>query len=262
MAWPHDLKVDCLVTCGGFLRFDWPTSFPAVHSYLRPERAAVDALLREAQCACDSLLDYELAARLAQRVRYLTIGVDSPLQNKITTTQNRIAVPHVELVCVVDIHVQPPRYYWTGKSYPTCAQADKLVRIENVKTHFLNLEIGKVMVLGCHDLTVFNPRAQANAKGWRKDTQDQFQRTARRGCPTIVLHHPHTTVKKRTWLSAWRQLRRNLPSVAEFLGAGRYQEDDRARDKWDDLRAVLNSTKLGPTVDLICSFHDTNLAEP
>ncbi len=257
VAWPRDLKVDCLVTCGAFLRFDWPTSL-TVRDYLRPKPAAVDTLLRRAQHACDSLLSYELVARLAQRARYLTIGVDSPLQNKMTTTQNRIGVPHVELVCVVDLHAQPPRYYWTGKSYPTSAQANRLVRIGDLQTHFLSLEIGKVMVLGCHDLTMFNPRARANAKGWRKNTQNQFQRTAKRECPIIVLHHPHTTVKRRTWLNAWHELRRRLPSVAAYVGAGRYQEDDRARDEWDDLPAVLSGTKLGRTVDVICSFDDVS----
>ena len=105
---------------------------------------------------------------------------------------------------------------------------------------------------------MFNPRARANAKGWRKDTQKQFERIAKRECPAIVLHHPHTTVKARTWLSGWDELRRRLPSVAAFVGAGRYQDDDGAPDKWDDLGAVLNSTKLGPTVDVICSFHDTS----
>jgi very-short-patch-repair endonuclease len=251
LAWPRDLKVDCLVTCGAFLRFDWP-SLATVHDYLRPEPAAVDALLTEAQRACDSLLNHELVDRLAQRARYLTIGVDSPLQNKITITRNRITVPHVELVCVVDLHARPPRFYWTGKSYPTCGQADRLVRIEDLKTHFLNFKIGKVMVLGCHDLTMFHPRAWATAKGWRKATQNQFQVMAKRECPAIVLHHPHTTVKRQTWLTAWNQLRGNLPSVTAFVGAGRYQEDDRAEEKWDDLNAVLNSTRFGPTVDVIC----------
>jgi hypothetical protein len=197
LAWPHDLKVDCLVTCGAFLRFEWPTFLPTVNDYLHPEPADVDVLLKEAQLACDSLLGPELAARLAQRARYLTIGVDSPPQNKITTTRNRITAPHVELVCVVDLQAQRPQSYWTGKSYPTSAQADKLVRIGQLQTHFLNLEIGKVMVLGCHDLTMFNPRAWANAEGWRKDTLNQFRRTAKRECPVIVLHHPHTTVKRR-----------------------------------------------------------------
>jgi hypothetical protein len=252
LAWPHDLKVDCLVTCGAFLRFDWPTCLPAVHDYLHPAPAAVDVLKKEAQHACDSLLDSELAARLAQCARYLTIGVDSPLQNKITTTRNRITAPHVELVCVVDLQAQPPQYCCTGKSYPTSAQADKLVRIGDLQTHFLNLDIGKVMVLGCHDLTMFNPRAWAKAEGWRKDTLNEFQRIAKRECPAIVLHHPHTTVKRRTWLNAWHQLRRDLPSVVAFVGAGRYQEDDRTPDTWDCLNAVLNDTRLGPTVDVIC----------
>ena len=253
--WPLDLKVDFLATCGAFLRFDWPASLLPVRDYLHPEPTTVKTLLHEARQACDLLLD-GIASRLAKRVQYMTIGIDAPLQNKITTTKNRITVPHIELVFVVDLCAQPLQYYWTGKSYPTCSQAHKLVRIEDLTTHFLDLGIGKAMVLGCHDLTMFNPRARSVAKGWRKDVQEQFLRMAKRECPSIVLHHPHTTVKMKTWLLAWNQLGSDLPSVTEFVGSGRYQEDDVAEKKWDALSTVLNSTKNCPTVDLICSFRN------
>jgi len=52
------------------------------------------------------------------------------------------------------------------------------------------------MVLGCHDLAIFNPRSK-NAKGWRKRINEEFKELARREKPIYVLHHPHTTVKMR-----------------------------------------------------------------
>ena len=71
--------------------------------------------------------------------KYLTLGVNSPLRNKVTTTGNRITSPHVELVCVVDLGSEPFRLHWTGKSYPTNSQADRLVRITDLTSHFTTL---------------------------------------------------------------------------------------------------------------------------
>jgi len=252
-AWPRGLRIDCLVTCGAFLRFDWPSSIPEIGDYRHPNEGAVKTLLAEAEKICDHVLDRALRTRLARGTRYLTIGIDSPYRNRIRTTANRITVDHVELVGVVDLHADPPRYHWTGKSYPTSAQAGKLVRIEDLRTHFVDLTIGKVMVLGCHDLTMFNPRAQAKARGWRKRTQVEFERMAKQERPSTVLHHPHTTVKKRTWLNAWRHLHRSFPFVTASVGTGRYHDDDRSRDEWDGLRAVLDSTKCGPVVEVVIS---------
>ncbi len=35
--------------------------------------------------------------------------------------------------------------------------------------------MGEVLILGCHDLTMFNPRARANAQGWRQHTWKSFE---------------------------------------------------------------------------------------
>ena len=111
-------------------------------------------------------------------------------------------------------------------------------------------DIGKLMILGCHDLTIFNPRSK-NAKGWRKEVNATFKESAKSERPICVLQHPHTTIKRRTWLNAWNCLRRTLPSVEQYAGAGRYYEPDRESSKWDTLDDVLKSTRCGNIIDFI-----------
>lgn len=106
------------------------------------------------------------------------------------------------------------------------------------------------MLLGCHDLTIFNPRSK-NAKGWREQVNKNFKELANAKHPIYVLHHPHTTVKRRTWLNAWNSLAKKLPSVKHYAGAGRYHEPDRDLSKWDSLDDVLTSTKQGASIDFV-----------
>lgn len=149
-----------------------------------------------------------MSDRLKQLTDYVTLGIDSS-KEKTSTTQNYIGQPHVELVFLIDLRTN--NLYWTGKSYPTANQQNGLVRISNLKTHFFDLDIGNVMLLGCHDLAIFNPRSK-NAKGWRKQVNRNFKELANTEQSTCVLRHPHTTVKRRTWLNAWNCLNKKLPS--------------------------------------------------
>jgi hypothetical protein len=55
---------------------------------------------------------------------------------------------------------------------------------------------------------MFNPRARANAQGWLQHTWKSFEVIAKDRKPVAVLHHPHTTVKIRTWSQAWHGLRK------------------------------------------------------
>jgi hypothetical protein len=165
-------------------------------------------------------------------------GVDSR-KRMITATKNHASEPHVELVLLFD--ARNSRYRWTGKSYPTSAQEEGLARISHMKTHFVALDdFRKLMILGCHDLNVYNPRS-ANAKGWRREVNTRFREIALEEKPICVLYHPHTTVKRRTWLGAWSCLRKTVPSVHLCASAGRYFESDRRQDEYDSLDKVLEA---------------------
>lgn len=248
--WPKERKTKFIVTCGGFLQFDWPSSILSadIGDNKYPKNEALNLLVKEAEKCARYVVGDGLGEKLGEVADYLTLGIDSH-KEKVSTTQNYISQPHVELVFLIGL--KNNRVYWTGKSYPTSSQQGGLVRISDLTTHFFELDgVGKTMVLGCHDLTVFNPRSK-NAKGWRMSVNDQFKELSRKEKPICVLHHPHTTVKKRTWLNAWSCLRKTLPSVRHYAGAGRYFEDDRDRPDWDTLIDVLENTKGGSTIDFV-----------
>jgi hypothetical protein len=249
VKWPNGRKVRFLITCGGFVQFDWPKSISRrdVGDNKNPNEEAVNALIVEAKNCASLVLGGGLSDKLRQFTDYVTLGIDSS-KEKISTTQNYIGQLHVELVFLIDLRTND--FYWTGKSYPTSSQQNGLVRISNLKTHFFDLDVGNIMVLGCHDLAVFNPRSK-NAKGWREQVNKNFKELANIKQPTCVLHHPHTTVKRRTWLNAWNCLIKTIPSAKHCAGAGRYHEPDRDQSEWDSLDEVLTSTKRDGSIDFV-----------
>lgn len=248
--WPKGKKVRFITTCGGFIQFGWPKSISRadVGDNKYPNNKAMKTLVDEAEKCARLVLSNGLDGKLRELTDYITLGIDSN-KEKVSTTKNFIGQLHTELVFLIDLRNN--KFYWTGKSYPTSSQQNGLVRISDLKTHFFELDdVGKTMVLGCHDLSIFNPRSKT-AKGWRKDINNKFKELAKKEKPNFVLHHPHTTVKTRTWLNAWNGLRKIIPSVEQYSGTGRYFESDRDKLEWDILDNVLEGTKCGNTIDFI-----------
>jgi len=248
--WPKGKKVKFLITCGGFIQFDWPKSISRkdIGANKKPNKEALNGLIKEAEKCVRSVLTKDLCNKLRCVTDYITLGVDS-YKEKISTTQNRITQPHIELVFLYDLRNN--KIYWSGKSYPTSNQQNGLVRVTDLRNHFFNLDVGKVMILGCHDLTIFNNRNWKRTGEWRRNIKLKFRKLAKREKPKIVLQHPHTTVKVRTWLNAWSYLKRMLSSVGKYASAGRYYESDRNPSEYDKLDDVLANTKHGNTIDFI-----------
>jgi len=161
---PSGKKVKIALTCGGFIQFPWPEDVsPAdVRVLENPSRGVIRYLFNEAEEKVRYLLSGGLDERLKGIAEYITLGVDT-YKGEISTTRRHIGGPHAELVFVVDL--SRSKFYHTGKSYPTPNQQRWLVRVPDLESHFVELiGVGKVMVLGCHDLSIFNPRSK-NAKG-------------------------------------------------------------------------------------------------
>ena len=247
--WPQGVKVDCLVTCGAFLYFNWPDNLPRIEDNRSPPPNALKRLKREAEAQCKSLLDDQLRKQLKERARYLTIGIDAHAERaKVSLSSTSIHHPHVELVALIDL--ETGSYHWTGKSYPTPRQEAGLVRVADVESHFLDLSCGTVMILGCHDLSVFNPRGIATTKKpWRRDIRRTIFNAAKKRKPLLVLHHPHTTESVQTWAASWNRLRAELSSVHRFIGAGRYCNEKKGVRS--DLDNVLAATKQGASIDFV-----------
>ncbi len=115
-----------------------------------------------------------------------------------------------------------------------------------------------VMILGCHDLTVYNPNAQAPASGSRQDVNTEFRALAAARRPAAVLHHPHTTTKCGTWEGKWRRLADELPFVREYLGTGAYSFRDPGWDQRDALARVLEVNGSGEILNVIVRLCGTS----
>ena len=188
--WPKDTKVPCILTCGGFIQFDWPKSvtFDDIGDNKSPKPDIVTCLIKEAEKHLSVLLDDGLNKRLGKIADFISIGIDS-FKEKVSTTQNFIGKPHIELACMVDL--RNLKFYWTGKSYPTTTQERGLVRITDFKSHFFKLAgIGKVMVLACHDLNMFNNRNMKNTGAWRKRMKHEFRALAKKERPVWGVASP------------------------------------------------------------------------
>ncbi len=244
--WPKGEKVDCLVTCGAFLTFEWPKTLTNFRDNICPGKETMNSLTSEARKQCDALLDKELVHELRNLTKYITIGIDS-YKEKISLSNVSIRQPHVELVAIVDLKSR--KYFWTGKSYPTAGQENGLVRFEDSKSHFVRLPIGRVFILGCHDLNIFSRRGAATTKkAWRKAVREEFYDIVKREAPEIVLHHPHTTDSSRSCTAAWNELVKLAPTIKRYISAGRYYGQEGV---WSSLGDVLAKTKLGNTIDFI-----------
>lgn len=259
--WPKDRRVKFILTCGGFVQFNWPKGISRedIGNNREPNAMAVKALVAKAEEYARYVISNNICEKLADFTDFITLGIDSYKQ-EIPVSQNYIGQPHIELVFLVDLKKGCVRA-WTGKSYPTAKQQKGLVRISNLRTHFELLEnLGKIMILGCHDLNLFNNRNWRNTGKWRKGIKTKFRTLAHKEKPIYVLHHPHTTVNKRTWRNAWSGLRTMLPSVEQFAGAGRYYEPCKEPPKWDSLQDVREATKCEGTntIDFICTFEKTH----
>ena len=154
-------RLACLCTCGAFVRFDWPENLPR-QGCMAPSPAFIEALIASAEATvCNNVLTDDVVARLRDRCDWLTLGVDTK-KSKVSTTHNAINEPHAELVCIVDLGHRTFR--WTGKFYPTTGQEGTIVRFPDLESHFVDLNCGQTMILGCHDLSVYSPRGQEEAR--------------------------------------------------------------------------------------------------
>lgn len=244
--WPKDKRVDCLVTCGAFLNFNWSNTLNKLKDNLNPEKSVVKLLIDEAQNQVNTLLSEKIRKKLLHFTDFITVGIDS-FKDKVSLSSVSIRKPHAELVVLVDL--RRGVYHWTGKSYPTTGQEKGLVRFTDLSTHFVEVSFGKVLILGCHDLNIFSPRGEAVTQSeWRKRVRAGFYDMTRIEKPDIVLHHPHTTDSSRIWTAAWNELTYSFPYVKKFISAGRYYRKEGNRSEISD---VLRTTKQGDTIDFV-----------
>lgn len=228
-----------IVTPGGFLKFNFPETLQIKLDIEIAEKEHLIELQNEAEKTIDiffnDLSDKLLFDKLSSIADYITIGIDGYSQFNQS----------IQLVAIYDFN-QKKVIRWTGKFYPLQSEASRLVKVNDIDTHFIKLNGQNVVVLGCHDINVFSPRGQAVAAkdGWRKKTADGFKQRCTKNNPSIILHHPHRTDSDRIWNLSWKQIEKDYPKVKHYASGVHYPNNPR-----QDIEKVLEKTKKGDVVD-------------
>jgi hypothetical protein len=124
----------------------------------------------------------------------------------------------------------------------------------NLESHFVDMD-GEMVGAWLSRLDNVQSAFRCNGIWLAIENEQIFKEAARQRAAKLVLHHPHTTVKCRTWMQAWHGLRRDLPSVVSYLGTGCYSFKDTKHGLSRDLRDdVLDGTKSPDTVDIVVSM--------
>lgn len=238
--WPAGSRVRFLVTPGGFAWSRCPGGWPSRVSWSSHARDAT-GLVKAAELVFDQVVTPRVRGAAAGKVEVLTIGID--LANHDDTA-------HAELVAVFDVKLGKV-VRWTGKSYPTPRQERSLFQFADLNTHLLKIAGERVLVLGCHDLNMFSPRAWANQArdGERRRRSNEMRTLARAFEPTVVLQHPHNTDSPNIWRMPWLALARMLPSVKVWASGIAYnRHGQRRRAPLDRVREL---TRSSPTLDIV-----------
>lgn len=177
--------------------------------------------------------------KLQKIADYITIGIDG---------SNSKYTQFIELIAIYNLK-EKKVIRWTGKFYPTEGQKRRLIKFNNLDSHFIVLNNQKVVILGCHDLHVYNPRGQAAAKlgGYKKEIATEFKLKNKQFQPDIILQHPHTTDSPKIWSSSWNVVEKVLPSVKHYASAIKYY--NWGEEPRRDIDYVLENTKKGDVVD-------------
>lgn len=147
---------------------------------------------------------------------------------------------------------------WTGKSYPTPEQARSLLYCLDMESHAQLLNGKRVLVIGCHDFNMFSPRSIANInKGNRKTYKawavSSFHEVVEEFKPEVLLHHPHDTVLIKTWSTPKSGMNQMLPKLEAYSSGIHYYDPDKDPEKYSGLERVLNYTKKGDVIDILCT---------
>ena len=241
-AYPRQ-HFEFILTPGGFLTFDFPIKLQYDINITKAEELYLPLFYKEAERVISKFfkeLAPEQYLKLAKTVDYFSIGIDG---------FNPVNYQLIELVGIYDLKKKKV-IRWTGKFYPTEGQKRDLVKINDLRTHFMELNHQNIAILGCHDLNVYSPRGQATANptGWKKKVADKFKEDCKSFNPDIILQHPHTTDTPNIWNLAWRTVEKELPNVKHFASGIKYYNRYGERG---EIEKVLSKTKKGDVIDFV-----------
>jgi len=197
-----NVSVKFIITPGGFFKITTKNDWHGCGGW----KSGADDIIpfvEAAQQHVRKVVDSQIVTATRGCADILTLGVDVSAPNGF----------YAELVAIIDLR---PRKHlainWTGKSYPTSGQERKLIQVTDLSSHCVRLDRERILILGCHDLSMWSPRGAASRKRGTNRWQrcNDMDRLVHRFQPTVILHHPHATDSTKIWLDSWTVLRNRL----------------------------------------------------
>ncbi len=241
---PPSFKTKFLITPGGFVYGQFPADWNGKTGWDSPIR--VPSLIREARMVAEKTITPRVAKLAKGRADIITLCVD------LRDYMSPYSMPgrHIELIAVYDV-ASEKIVRWTGKSYPVPTQEKNLVHICNLNSHLMNLSGERVMVLGCHDLNMWNPRGWANQRAGsdRRKRCWMMRSLAEKFQPTVVLQHPHDTDSPNIWTLGWAGIKKHFELKA-WASAICYNNENGGKQR-ATLEDVLRRTKSDYVNDIV-----------
>ena len=241
--WPGKTRARFLLTPGGFLKFKEEGAWDGSRGW-ESTKSDVTPFIKKAEGVLLKALSPAVLKAAQGKVDFLSIGIDGGYENRI----------NAELVALVEVRTGKI-INWTGKSFPTADQERRLVQVVDLSTHFKVVGQDRVMILGCHDLSMFSPRGNANQNkgGHRWHRCREMWKRAMEFKPTIVLQHPHATDTPKTWTQSWNTVQRRIPSIIAWASGVRHANPGKGKKQRCSMQDVLDGTRSSPdsVVDII-----------
>lgn len=247
-TWSGVSDADFMITPGGFLLSPLPPNLSGGTGW-NSDPADLTKLVAAASRVLEQVVTTQVCRLAKGKCRYLTLGIDVGSPEWMAA----------ELVALVDLSSRTV-IRWTGKSYPTSSQERTLIQVVDLNSHLVHIADQRVLILGCHDLNMFSPRAWASQLPGspRRQRCTAMRSLVKRFSPTVVLHHPHQTDTPRIWRMPWLCLADQLKVGSWASGICFYNGGNEERGT---LSAVLASTRSTGSVlpDIIVKTRRSNI---
>lgn len=234
-AWPGEKYAKFVITPGGFLRTELPARLSGISGW---DSVSTDFT--------------RIRAAAEQSIR------------RVVTNRVLTSAPtglHAELVALIRC-ADGRIMRWTGKSYPTVGQERTLIQVQDLESHCIAVQGERVLILGCHDLNMFNPRgwSNQNKKSKRRQRCEAMRTVASKFQPTVILQHPHLTDSPRIWLLPWSYLESQFDTTLDDCASGIcfYRE----KGVRSTLTKVLNSTRHTDGLDFVFKTRGEKIVGP
>lgn len=230
---------DFIVTYGGFLEFKIPFTFNSLNEAEEKYLPKIYEVAEKEINIFFENINKDLYKKLSNISPYITIGIDGLNKDYYK----------VELVAIFDFKKNKV-VHWTGKSYPTEQEKNYLIKINDLNSHFIEINKQKILILGCHDLNIYSPRgiAKITEKNFKYNISLELRNSAKNFQPDIVIQHPHYTDSHNIWFSSWNNLVKELQVDTFVSGINYYNLNGKQRVSIDK---VLEKTKSGHIDDYI-----------